>query len=46
MLDGYVSDWAYAARVEGEVQACEFFLQPDGPGASFGYLSRNIQRFF
>ena len=24
----------------------EFFLQRDGPGASFGYLSRNIQRFF
>ena len=26
--------------------ATECFLQPDGPGASFGYLSRNIQRFF
>jgi hypothetical protein len=53
MLNGYVSDWAYAARVAGgegtdseAVQACEFYLQPDGPGASFGYLSRNIQRFF
>jgi hypothetical protein len=46
MLDGYVSDWAYAARVDGVIQASEFFLQPDGPGASFGYLSRNIQRFF
>ena len=52
MLNGYVSDWAYAARVrhsdgEGsEIAACEFYLQPDGPGASFGYLSRNIQRFF
>ncbi|MFH1568980.1 MAG: hypothetical protein ABIL09_13370, partial [Gemmatimonadota bacterium] len=28
------------------VHATEFFLQPDGPGASFGYLSRNIQEFF
>ena len=52
MLNGYVSDWAYAGRVRhndgsgSEVQACEFYLQPDGPGASFGYLSRNIQRFF
>ncbi len=46
MLNGHVADWAYAARVDGQVQATEFFLQPDGPGASFGYLSRNIQRFF
>jgi hypothetical protein len=46
MLNGHLSDWAYAARVEGQIQATEFFLQPDGPGASFGYLSRNIQRFF
>lgn len=45
MLNGYVSDWAFAGRVDGQVQACEFFLQPDGPGANFGYLSRNIQRF-
>ena len=46
MLQGYVSDWAYAARVDGRVEASEFFLQPDGPGANFGYLCRNIQRFF
>ncbi|NKB65443.1 MAG: hypothetical protein GKR89_00140 [Candidatus Latescibacteria bacterium] len=48
MVPGAVSDesWLYAARVNGEVQACQAFLQPDGPGASFGYLSRNIQRFF
>ncbi|MBT3345520.1 MAG: hypothetical protein HN712_05995 [Gemmatimonadetes bacterium] len=46
MLDGYLNDWAYAARIDGQVVATEFFLQPDGPGASFGYLGRNIQDFF
>ena len=46
MLDGYVQDWSYAARVSGQVVATEAYLQPDGPGASFGYLGRNIQRFF
>ena len=46
LLQGYVSDWAYAARVDGRVEASEFYLQPDGPGANFGYLCRNIQRFF
>ena len=46
LLHGYVNDWAYAARVNGQVQATEFYLQPDGPGANFGYLCRNIQRFF
>jgi hypothetical protein len=46
MLNGYVGDWAYAGRVDGQVHGTEFFLQPDGPGASFGYLSRNIQQFF
>ena len=46
MLDGYLNDWAYGARVGGRIEATEFFLQPDGPGASFGYLCRNIQDFF
>ena len=46
MVNGYVRHWSYAGRVAGVVAATEFFLQPDGPGASFGYLSRNIQRFF
>ena len=46
MLDGYVNHWSYACRVGGQVQATECYLQPDGPGASFGYLCRNIQRFF
>jgi hypothetical protein len=46
MLNDYISDWAYAGRLDGDIQACEFYLQPGGPGANFGYLSRNIQRFF
>ena len=46
MLDGYVHDWSYAARAHGQVVATEAFLQPDGTGASFGYLGRSIQRFF
>jgi hypothetical protein len=46
MLNEYVRHWSYAGRVAGEIRATEFFLQPDGPGASFGYLSRNVQRFF
>lgn len=46
MLDGLVQHWSYACRSGGQVLATECFLQPDGPGASFGYLCRNIQRFF
>lgn len=45
MLHGYMESWAYAARVDGKVQATEFYLQPDGPGANFGYLCRNVQHF-
>ena len=46
MLNGYIQSWAYAARIGEQVQGSEFFLQPDGPGANFGYLCRNIQQFF
>lgn len=46
MLNGYLRHWAYAGRVSGQVAATEFYLQPDGPGANFGYLCRNIQGFF
>jgi hypothetical protein len=46
MVNGYVRHWSYAGRVAGKVEATECFLQPDGPGANFGYLSQNIQRFF
>jgi hypothetical protein len=46
MLDGYVQQFAYAGRVAGQVQASEFYLQNGGPFSHFGYLCRNIQRFF
>ncbi len=46
MLNGYVSDFAYAARVDGQVQGTEFYLQNEGPFAHFSYLCRNIQQFF
>ena len=46
MLSGYVSDFAYAARAEGQVQGTQFYLQNEGPFAHFSYLCRNIQQFF
>jgi hypothetical protein len=46
MLNGYVQDFAYAARVDGRVQATEFVLQNGSPFAHFGYLCHNIQQFF
>jgi hypothetical protein len=45
MLNGYVSDFAYAGRVDGEIQGVEFFLQNDGPFAHFSYLCVNVQNF-
>ena len=46
MLSGHVQDFAYAARVDGQVQGVEFYLQNEGPFAHFSYLCQNIQRFF
>ena len=46
MLSGHVQDFAYAARVDGQVQGIEFYLQNEGPFAHFSYLCQNIQRFF
>lgn len=46
MLNGYVKDWAYAARVDGDIQATEFYLQNEGPFSHFGYLCRNVEQFF
>ncbi len=50
MLNGYVQDLAYAARVEGRIQATELHAQghgaPDGPYAHFSYLSLNIEEMF
>ena len=46
MLNGYIQSWAYATCIDEHIHSTEFFLQPDGPGANFGYLCRNIQQFF
>ena len=50
MLNGYVQDLAYAARGDGQTQACEFYLQghggPDGAYAHFSYLSLNVEEMF
>lgn len=46
MLNGYVTDLAFAARCGGEVYATEFYLQPGPPHAHFSYLSLNIEEMF
>jgi hypothetical protein len=50
MLNGYVSDLAYAANVNGKVEACEFFLQghggEEGAYAHFSYLALNSEEMF
>ena len=46
MLNGYVNNFAYAAKLDGEVHATEFYLQNEGPFAHFSYLSLNIQEMF
>jgi hypothetical protein len=46
MLDGYVTDMGYAARVGNEIQATEFYLQEGPPYAHFSYLSLNIEEMF
>ncbi len=50
MLNGYVTDLAYAARVGGQVEACEFYLQghggDDGAYAHFSYLGLNCEEMF
>ena len=51
MLNGYITDLAYAGRVEGEMQACAFYAQGHGgdagrPHAHFSYLSLNVEEMF
>ncbi|MEZ4705841.1 MAG: hypothetical protein R3A44_01465 [Caldilineaceae bacterium] len=46
MLNGYVEDLAYGARVNDEIVATEFFLAPGPPHAHFSYLSLNIEEMF
>ena len=46
MLNGYVTDLAYAARVDGAIVASEFYCPPAAPHAHFSYLSLNIEEMF
>ena len=46
MLNGYVSDFAYAAKVGDTHYATEFYLQNGPPHAHFSYLSLNIEEMF
>jgi len=44
-LNGYVSEWSYAARVDGEVQAT-WLRSCREPWPHFSYLSLNVQEMF
>ncbi len=50
MLEGYVTDLAYAARIKGDIRATEFHLQGHGnaptPYSHFSYLSLNVEEMF
>ena len=46
MLNGYVSDLAYAGLVSDEIQGTEFYVQNGPPHAHFSYLSLNIEEMF
>jgi hypothetical protein len=46
MLNGYTGDFAYAGKVQGQVRACEFYLQRDFPHGHFNYLCLNIEEMF
>jgi hypothetical protein len=43
MLNGHVSEFAYAGRVGGEVRASEFYLQRDFPHGHFNFLALNFE---
>lgn len=46
MLNGYVTDFAYAGKCVDEIYATEFYLQNGPPHAHFSYLSLNIEEMF
>ena len=46
MLNGYVTDFAYAGLIGEEIQATEFYLQNGVPFSHFSYLSLNIEEMF
>lgn len=46
MLNGYVTDFAYAGKAGENIYATEFYLQNGTPHAHFSYLSLNIEEMF
>ena len=46
MLNGYVTDFAYAAQVGENVYSTEVYLQNGVPYSHFSYLSLNIEEMF
>ncbi len=46
MLNGYVSDFAYSAKVGSTIDATEVYLQNGPPYCHFSYLSLNIEEMF
>ena len=46
MLNGYVTDFAYACKNGDEISATEFYLQNGPPYSHFSYLSLNIEEMF
>ena len=46
MLNGYVTDFAYAGKHGDNIYATEFYLQNGPPHAHFSYLSLNIEEMF
>ncbi len=46
MLNGYVSDFAYAGKCGDNIYATEFYLQNGPPHSHFSYLSLNIEEMF
>ena len=46
MLNGYVTDFAYAGKHGDKIFATEFYLQNGPPYAHFSYLSLNIEEMF
>ena len=46
MLNGYVTDFAYAGKIGDNIEVTEFYLQNGRPYAHFSYLSLNIEEMF
>ncbi len=46
MLNGYITDFAYAGIEKDNIHATEFYLQNGTPHGHFSYLSLNIEEMF